>query len=229
MTLLQHVFEPKRLFLTWQPPLSVDVRSRRVVAELVREAEVVTLRYLSSSQDFRDATSEGFKGFPAFSPVQDIHTAGVLDAFVRRLPPRKRDDYRVFLDRHFLPHDYKGSDFALLGLTGARLASDSFELFPDMTTATPPVDMLLEVAGFRHHASISDVALKEAVTFVPETGNSFDQRAIALHVKGKKIGYVSRPLCPSLLSLDMARLSGEVVRINGKPERPSVVVFLRYR
>lgn len=128
---LQHVVEPERLLLTWQPPDDgTTIRTRRIVAELTYSDnyESVTFTYLVDTPDFLAAKAAGFLGYPAFRLKTATHTQGVMSAFMRRLPPRKREDFGAYLTQHWLPNPFTLSDFALLGYTGAKLPSDGFAL-----------------------------------------------------------------------------------------------------
>lgn len=233
MNTITHVFEPSRLLLTWLQPIADGViRNRRVVAELRRENDVVALHYLKNTPDYELAVKEGFSGFPAFDNTETDHSIGVEDAFMRRLPPKKREDYVVFLAQHHLPSDFKGSNFALLGLTGARLPSDSFELCPDLTSAEAPIDVLIEVAGFRHHGLKAGVKAQvgDSVTFVPHTDNAHDVDAVGIFLGDHKIGHVNRALCSGMKRLmSTGSLSGSVIRVNGKPERPLIHVMASFK
>jgi len=81
------------------------------------------------------------------------HQQGVLDAFVRRLPPRSRDDFSEYLDRYRLPNNARFSDLALLAYTGGKLPSDGFEFCADLDQARPPFELVIEIAGFRYQDS----------------------------------------------------------------------------
>ncbi|WP_394236000.1 HIRAN domain-containing protein [Pseudomonas anguilliseptica] len=233
MSTINHVFEPSRLLLTWLQPIAEGViRNRRIVAELTREDGTVALHYLKNTPDFEQAIKEGFTGFPAFDISQVEHRNGVEDAFMRRLPPKKREDYVVFLAQHHLPGDFSGSNFALLGLTGARLPSDSFELCPDLASAEIPIDVLIEVAGFRHHGLKAGVQpqVGDSVTFMPDQDNMHDTDAVGIFLGDQKIGHLNRALCNGMKRLmAIGSLSGSVIRVNGKPERPLIHIMASFR
>lgn len=234
MSLITHVFEPSRLFLIWQAPLSdADaVRSRRIVGELVRSGSDITFRYLPGTEDYHAAVAEGFREFTALPSRSIEHRSGVMESFLRRLPPRKREDFPDYLRQHKLSPDFAGSDFALLGYTGARLPSDSFEICPDLSSAIAPIDFVLEVAGFRHHAMslYSELREDDEVEFEREASNSYDPNAVIIKHKSRKIGYVSKGLS-SVVSrwMEEGRVFGKIARLNGKPDRPLVYIMVNYR
>lgn len=235
MNQIEHIIEPKRLWLVWRPPISAAVRSRRTVAEIVADTEGagVKLRYLYETPDFIKAKEEGFTGYPAFDCSQQQHSEGVLGSFMRRLPPRKRDDFANYLRQHRLPTSAVISDMALLGYTNAKLPGDSFELYLDLTNAVPPLEIIMEVAGFRHQGSTSTEGLYtgDPIVFKAEPDNLHDHEAIMVFHSGRKIGYVPRSTAPAMLTwMRKGRsLNACIERINGKPERPLVYLYVAVR
>ncbi|MFM0338784.1 HIRAN domain-containing protein [Paraburkholderia fungorum] len=185
-------------------------------------------RYLNQTADYQLAKQEGFQGYPAFNRAEDEHRKGILEAFVRRLPSRKRRDFAEYLEKYRLPPDFQGSDLALLGYTGAKLPGDGFELCPDLTTAPLPLETVMEVAGFwRQGVPQNELQVGDGVRFVPEPFNDADKMAVAIHWSGKKIGYVPRPMLPSVHRwLDAGSIEAHIDRLNGKPDRPLVYLFV---
>jgi hypothetical protein len=228
MITLRHLVEPERLLLTWQPPdESAPSRTRRVVGEVMPNPTRTSavFRYLVDGDDFTRALELGFRGFPAFKIDQEMISEGVLEAFLRRLPPRRREDFSDFLQQHWLPHPFPLSDFALLGYTGAKLPSDGFALVPVFSPADLPCEYVMEVAGTRHvpDANLSAIQLGDSLSIVREAGNPVDSDALAIHHAGKAIGYVNRAMRPTFHAwLEAGRLEVIVVRKNGKPARPLI-------
>ncbi len=144
--ILEHIIDPKRLLLTWQPvDEAANVRTRRVVGCLEMKDGKSVFRYLKDTDDFRKAQQAGFEGYPAFrlnDPNPEHH--GAIESFLRRVPPRSRDDFEKYLLQHRLPWPFIFSDMVLLGYTGARLPSDGFALVPDFGPQDAPCDFLLE-------------------------------------------------------------------------------------
>jgi hypothetical protein len=235
MNQIEHVLDPERLLLVWRPNQTGAPRTRRVVAEVVqpKERPHAVLRYLAGSEDFDQATAEGFQGYPAFRVEQVEHASNVLDSFIRRLPPRNREDFYQYLQRHRLPEDSQLSDMALLAYTNAKLPSDEFELYPDLTSSAPPFELIIEVAGFRHQdgVALGDIYAGDPVVLKPEPENLYDTNAIAVFHNGKKIGHIDRAQAPSFKSWLRKgyKINATVERINGKPGRPLVYVFVSVR
>ena len=148
----------------------------------MKEGQIV-FRYLKHTLDFDEACKAGFKGFPAFhlkdKNDNEVHQ-GVIESLMRRLPPRKREDFADFLAQHRLPSPFNNSDMALLGYTGARLPSDGFALVPDFSECEVPCDYLMEVAGLRHilGTDVSNIHLDDPVEFAIDQDNPVDQDAL---------------------------------------------------
>jgi hypothetical protein len=231
--IIEHVIEPKKLLLVWQSQGVDQKHTRRVVAEITRESNVAILRYLSNSTDYKEAIKEGFGGYPAFDVKECEHRQGVLDAFMRRLPPRNREDFGEYLTRHRLPDNAAISEMALLAYTGAKLPGDGFEICADFEFAQPPFEVILEVAGFRHQSAIpaKDMIVGSRVNLIPEPQNLYDPYAIALFYENNKIGYVGRTFTHAVHTWFEKEYEVEAVveRINGKPERPLVYLYVTVR
>ena len=229
MNFITHVLEPNRLLLVWQGPEGSS-RARHSVAELVRQGEgQVRFRYLVDTTDFRDACAEGFINFPAFRKVDHpFYDLGVVDTFIRRLPPRTRGDYAKYLEQFRLRPETKISDFALLAYTGAKLPSDGFSIVNPLDDVAEPGELLIEVAGFRYatRVALENLHPGDEVQFVAEPDNSFDSNALAVEVRGQKIGYVPKQqACAVNTLLKTGSLKAQIERINGSSERPLVFLF----
>ncbi|HWS83952.1 MAG TPA: HIRAN domain-containing protein [Ktedonobacteraceae bacterium] len=98
----------------------------------------------------------------------------------------------------------------------------------------PAFDFTFEIAGFRHHGlkefpEISTLQDKE-VTFAHETSNPHDNEAIAMTYQRKKLGYVPKGFTGVIKGLiETYQLSAFIERINGTPERPSILIFVEVR
>lgn len=230
MTPLSHIVEPVGLYLTWQPQdEQAKTRTRRVVAEIrLNDVGASVFKYLKGTADFEQAELAGFKGFPAVDMKVGESSSGIIETLLRRLPPRKREDFADFLRLHRLPNPFPYSDLALLGYTGARLPSDGFSLVPIFPVDVVPCEYILEVAGFRHAdgADISKIGEGDQVELVIDRENPVDHDAIGIFHNGIRIGYVNRALRATFTSWMAKRTIRAVVeRLNGKPERP--LVYLR--
>ncbi|OLO10505.1 hypothetical protein BTW10_14210 [Chromohalobacter japonicus] len=225
---IEHLVEPRRLLLYWQARESKN-RSRYCVGQLVKHGGDVWLQYGVDEQEMAEARKMDFQGYPAFSLNRSEHRHHVLDAFMRRLPPRNRRDFGRYLELRGISRDADISDFGLLGYTGAKLPNDGFELVHPFDEPPTEFEMLLEVAGFRHEAEIGASHLKagDPVRFVPEPDNTYDHLAIRIESQVRKLGYVPRGQLEMLHRMidQGASLEGLVFRINGTDDRPLVYVL----
>lgn len=232
MNLINYIVEFDKLNLIWQSENDPN-HLRYVVAHLIRHGNDIQLRYLKATKDFNDASTLGFKGYPAFNIEQEIYSDGVLEAFKRRLPPRSRGDFNKFLEMFRLPPNANISDFALLGYSGAKLPGDEFSITPSLESITGNYEFLMEVAGFRHNSKIpiADIAMNSAITFDLEPDNLVDSEAIMILLDGHKIGYVPRSLLPHFHKwLAEKRIESAVIeRKNGQPDKPILYVFIKLK
>jgi hypothetical protein len=155
---IRHIQEPKRLTFAWRESAfpSDEHRTWRRVGELVRTGEpaTTTLNYLIDMPDYQAAVEQGFQGHPAFPIEKTTHSTGVLESFMKRLPPRTRRDFPEYLGMFRLPIDANISDFALLGYTGARLPSDDFAILLPVEDFVTPFEIVTEVSGVRYEAEV---------------------------------------------------------------------------
>lgn len=228
MNFIEHVHEPQTLLLVWQGPEGSS-RIRHTVAELRREgASPVRLRYLVGSESFDAARREGFEVYPAFRKAEQTYDLGVVETFMRRLPPRKREDYAQYLEQFRLRPTTEISDFALLAYTGAKLPGDGFSIINPLSPLNGKADVLIEVAGFRHAAEIplAQLAVGQPVEFVPDDANPHDPEAVAIYAQGSKLGFVPRQQTTAVRRLLAAgAITARIERINGSQQRPLVYLL----
>ena len=232
MSTITNLIEPNRLLLSWQRPMVDDGRrTRRVVGEITRDAsDKLVFQYLENTPDFEAAKAEGFQGYPSFRLGHARHEENVLEAFMVRLPSRKRGDFKEYLASHSLPTDFAGSDFSLLAHTGGRLPGDGFEVFPDISTVTRPFDLVIEVAGTRHRglSQLTGLQIGDTVELIPQPTNPVDPNAIAItHDALGPLGYLPKPYCEQLLPLISDKcIKAVICKLNGRPERRLVYVLV---
>jgi hypothetical protein len=228
MNLINHINMPNRLVLVWQSPEGTQ-RNRFVVGEMCFDEQGYVFRYLVNTAQFNQACAEGFVCYPAFRKINQDYRTGVLETFLRRVPPRKRGDFNKYLQQWQLAHDIDISDFALLGHTGAKLPNDGFSLINPFDNVEAPYEFYIEVAGFRYQGiSLEDISEKMPVDFMSETENEFDHNAVRIDASGQKIGYVNRTQCAAFNRwLEHYSITARIERINGTTDRPLIYVYGR--
>jgi hypothetical protein len=95
------------------------------------------------------AQKNGFEPYPTFPDIELVYD-NVIDAFMRRLPPRKRGDFTKYLEGLRLLPNASLRDFTLLGYSGAKPPSDGFSIIHPFNNIDSCCELLLKVAGFRH-------------------------------------------------------------------------------
>jgi hypothetical protein len=240
---IEHSWEPKRLFLAWQPPEVVGDRFRWAVALLDRCADpnAIHLRYFNpglefesfnQGRQFEQLVSLGYEGYPAFSRTRAIHDHAVTDALMRRLPPRSRPDFSDYMKQFRLVDDLGLSDFALLGRTEAKVLGDGFSVVDPLDADTQEGDLLLEIAGYRHYARglVFRLSVGDRIDIVPEPGNRHDGDAVQVMSRGQKIGNINRLQAKTFLRWTAKRdIQGVIERLNGSPDHPRAFIFVRVR
>lgn len=233
--------EPSELTLAWRAPESQADRRRWAVGLLSNHNSRPSFRYLEGDE-FRVAnfghspdelTTHGFRGYPTFELRKSDGGKfydGVMEAFLRRLPPPTRSDFPRFLEFH----RYRGrplSPMSLLALTSARLPNDGFSLIDRLDPLSQASDLVLEIMGFRHRVHQPGL-LKEGMELMltAEPTNAFDPDAVRLDAADIPIGYVDRLQAASIATwLRTRSVSCWLCRQNGRPDAPRAFAFLSMR
>lgn len=229
---IQHIHEPKVIQVAWQSDKATD-RARRVVGSIYREGETVQLEYATGTEDFQKAVENGFSGLPPF-PIrgQTVYSKNVLEYLEKRLPPKSRADYGVFLKNYGLPENTDISTLGIVGYTEGQLPADWFS-FVHPFDVDAPCEFVMEVAGTRHYcdADLVRSLIGSQVTFTEEenehepTGTAF-----RLTVGHQHIGHVNRVHLDRFREWNNERhISGTLVRVNGTSDRPRAFVFVEVR
>ena len=240
---IEHVVEPERLILAWRPPEVVPDRTHCADNELRRTAGGAEFRYYDDHH-LREANrgkgaaalhGAGFRGYPAFNwdPAVPEHafTDGALDAFLRRLPPTRRSDFPAYLERFRLRPPGSLRPLALLAATGATLPGDGFSLVDPLDGNVDRQDVLLEVAGHRHHAPnlTKPLAVGARVTLRRED-HPEDPSAVRIESDGETLGYVSRFQSRAVsrwVERDVAEAF--LSRVNGSASQPRAQILVTVR
>jgi hypothetical protein len=234
------VQEPRALFLAWQAPDHFNQRFRWAVGRLVPTADGLELHYFSDEEfpQFNDGMPAdavralSYEGFPSFDTRQPVHRSGVADAFMRRLPPQSRADFRDFMKQFRLAPDGPLSPLALLGRTEAKLPSDGFSVVDPLDPSQETCDLMLEIAGFRYYVKEQPlgVGVGHKVTVSAEPDNPRDPGAVKISLGDRKIGNINRLQAPTFLRwLKDRKVTAVLERLNGKPDRPRAFIFARVR
>lgn len=225
--MIENSIHVNTLFLTWQS--NRDRHQRYLVGALRKLESVFEFSYLTETQDYSDAISQGFLGYPAFPLDKGPFTNDVMTTFMKRLPPRSRRDFKKYLVNHHLPEKFDGNDFDLIAHTGIQLPSDGFDLIPNLEEADIPFEYLMEVAGTRYHLNyeqLESIQHRSKVSLYNENENEFDCNAVALFVNQIKIGYVNKLFCQTVRKLMEREVECYVAKRSGTIERPLIYVML---
>ena len=236
--LIKTICEPKQLILAWQAPDHLHERYRWAVGVIAPSNGNYTLSYFGSEGEFErynpgrrfaSMLDLGYQGYPAFDPHVTVHSRGVLEALMRRVPPRSRSDFDRYLQNFRLSPDARLTDFGLLAVTEAKLPSDGFSVVDMLDVDAQDCDLFLEIAGFRYHAPNAPFlteAVGERIAFVHEPTNEYDPNAVQVVVCGNRIGYINRLQAPTFLRwMDQHRVTGVLERLNGNLDHPRAFIF----
>ncbi len=239
---IEHPAEPRELLLAWQPPSTIPDRFRWAVGRLGLDADGIVFDYFDAQtfprynlgRSIDLLRQAGYAGYPAFDPRKrppEGYRKYALEAFMRRLPPASRADFVNYLEYFRIPHTTRMSQLALLAATEARLPSDGFSLIDPLDPAADCVEVVIEIAGFRHwQNNAAGLALGNPLRLEPEPSNPHDPNAVRVTARGQTVGYINRLQASTARAWLTARtLSCWVARLNGRPDAPRAFAFLQVR
>lgn len=235
MKLLKHIIEPNHLLLSWQA-LESGNRSRFIVGRLNREVDNITFEYFFGSNDYTKAIENGFQGYPAFLSRSGkrhgkaVFSKNVLPTFMKRLPPRSREDFGCYLSRKGLAENVQLSDFGLLGYLDGKLPGDGFEFIHTFDGVATPFEFIIEVVGFRYESEvpISEIEIGCRSSFACDPQNKWDPRAIKIVIDGHAVGFVDHARVGLFHRLfdDGAKVDAEVFDKNGSSTRALLYLYI---
>jgi HIRAN domain len=239
---IEHPSEPKELLLAWQAPPTVADRLRWAVGRLKLAEEEISFDYLEGQEftdlnlgrTFQQIKDAGYSYYPAFDrrkrPEGGFRDR-VLEAFLRRVPPISRSDFRRYLEHHHVSNETKLTPLSLLAVTEARLPSDGFSLIDPLDPSSEFVEVVFEIAGFKHFADEPKAfAPGDALDLQPEPLNPYDPNAIFVKRSGRIIGYVNRLQAPTIGHwLTRRTISCSVARVTGPAASPWAYAFMQVR
>ena len=235
---IRHPSAPKQLILAWQAPSSLLDRVRWAVGRVQTTAVGANFDYFEREEFLKlnlGRTPEtlqraGYAGYPAFDLKKRPRAGwqeGVLEAFLRRLPPPKRTDFPDYLAYYKVPPTTKMAPLSLLSITEARLPSDGFSLIDTFDPEASRVEVVGEIAGFRHCEDAPRIAVDDPLELVPEPTNAYDPNAVEVRSQGQRIGYLNRLQAPTILSwLSTRSVRCWVARLNGRPDAPRAFAYI---
>jgi len=201
-----------------------------VVGKLIRTEQGTNLTYFIETEDLKKAKELGFEFYPAFKDLDKTHL-NVLDAFMRRLPPRNRSDFDQYLENYRIKPNSEFSDFALLGYSGAKLPTDGFSIIHPFINAKNACEVLVEIAGYRFLNQEPDIiVIGDSVEFEHEEKNVVtNEPAIKIKVQDKKIGYVPRAMIDTFNDwLKNKRIENAFIeKMNGTADKPRAYIFIK--
>lgn len=159
-----------------------------------------------------------------------VYTKSVLSPFLRRLPPRSRSDFGDYLKSFRISPTAHISDFALLGLTEAKLPSDGFSLVDEYEDREGERELLVELAGHRYYRSKLTRALStgEPVKLELEPSNPSDPNAVVVRYFDEPLGYINRLQASAFREwINKGRVEAHLEKINGTESKPKAFIFAK--
>lgn len=192
-------FNTDKIYLTWRKDID---RPRHIIGILHKDNDNYSFMY-SEENVAKAASEDDFTYYPAFNEIDKVYTDNVLEVFKRRLLNPHRRDYADFLN-YWGAASYRDDEFALLGLTGAKLLTDNFEFiaphyeYPaifntDISWLNTKNQYVVESI---RNMSMKDIEEKLSLQFEPN--NAFDHKAVKVLFEDKTLGYIKSIHCENV-------------------------------
>lgn len=229
---IKHLQEPNRLVLVWQASGSSDFGKRYGVGKLHRRGDKAELEYLKNSDDYKEAIKHGFQGFPPFllqnTSKKIIKNTQIMDILIRRLPPRSRADFPLYLKQFGLTEDAKISNFGLLAYTETKLPGDGFSVVNNLDHMNAPFEFFTDLAGYKYRDFSEDPQTlnRKNISLKPEPDNDYDPNAIKVFCEGNWIGYINRIQAPALKKIIATKkVIGSVSSVIQQNQKTTIRLF----
>ncbi len=142
----------KRPFVLWLIWQNTETRQRYHIGNLSSVDGEFTFSYELSGKrrTLLEAMENGYRPHLAFRDIHKVYKSNRLfDAFTRRLPDKRRPDFKELLQSYGLSNDYTEMD--VLRTTGGRLATDPYEFVAPIYRYDNHFDFDFYVAGWRYY------------------------------------------------------------------------------
>lgn len=212
------------IYLTWRKGKGA---SRIAVGVIERDTTgAITFRYLSDG--VQKAEKEGFTPYTDFPDRNKTYTENVIDIFGQRLNRPERSDIQNYYDFWEVEPEYQLDKFYLLAHTQGMLSTDNFEFLADYF---PVKDLrfISEICGLSTNRHPADLIQEgEELEWTLDPDNEYDKKAVRVHKKGEKLGYIKSIHCDVFSKPGGEKLKIKVKSIdkNGHLNRVFVTVYM---
>ena len=121
-----------------------------------------------------------------------------------------------------------GVGLADLRLQIAADIGDGFSLVDPLEDKPVPSELLLEIAGYRHHPPpLTAHVIGKEVQLLAEPTNQHDPNAVQVMFDGRCVGYVNKVQAPSVKKwLEEFSVRAFIEKLNGRTDWPRAYIFL---
>ena len=192
-------FNTDKIYLTWRKDVN---KSRHLVGILHKDNDNYSFMY-SKENVVKAQKEDGFTNYPAFENIDKVYDDKVIEVFKRRLLNPQRRDYKEFL--HYWGADnYENNDFALLGLTGAKLLTDNYEFIAPHQEV--PARFNTDISWLNLESdyivnsirNLTNSEIEKQITLELEPNNKFDPKAVKVLFDNELLGYIKSIHCENV-------------------------------
>lgn len=176
------------IFLIWRKERGED----RIPIGVIKRNQTEGIRFKYLRKGLEKARTLGFNRYEGFPEDDKIYSEKVIEKFGQRIIQTERNDLGDFYDFWKINPKYKNDDYYMLAFTQGILPTDNFEFLADFNPKQG-LSFISEIAGLSKTQVPSDlVQIGDLLTYKKDSGNSHDDRAVALYKGDQMLGYVKR-------------------------------------
>ena len=231
--LLSNPPQTQEAYLVWQSPKNhAQGTGRHYGIGILRadsSSDAVSFNYLSESEDFIQATENGFNGYTGIPLWRKDKNSSAFSLLQRRVPSPNRPDYEEYLARFGLHKKDSLTLLSVLACTGARQIGNPFSIAETFEGFDEPFQYIFDVSRRQHYAPQTPNAEQgDEVFFDTEPDNKYDPLAVCLKdANGQTLGYINRCQVKKVQPWANANkiTNARIHHVNGRRDYPRLFVM----
>lgn len=192
-------FNTDKIYLSWRKDVN---KSRHIIGILNKDNDNYSFMYSKDNVE-KAKKEDGYTFYPAFEDINQVYDDKVLEVFKRRLLNPQRRDYDKFLN-YWGADNYKTNDFALLGLTGAKLLTDNYEFIAPHYEIPARFNTDLSWLNLESEyvvnsiRNLNNIDIEKRISLELEPNNQYDKKAVKVLFDNELLGYIKSIHCENV-------------------------------
>lgn len=176
------------IYLSWREGQG----KRRHIVGVIKKNVTQGVIFCYFPKNVELARQDGFSPYTEFPDIDKIYNDKVLEVFGQRIIKSERSDISDFLDFWEIDSKYIDDKYYLLAHTQGLSPTDNFEFLADYHPVKG-LRFLTDIASLTSSSLPSNsVKIGDKLTYVLESDNPFDDKAVKVYLGELFIGYIKK-------------------------------------